>query len=80
MVVFAKIINTPTHQVLVTKDFGEGGTYVVEVKTSFPLVYPSILLGFDTREKRDKCFDEYDEAMADAFIQQVIEVIGEDAL
>ena len=76
MEIFAKTISTPMHQVLVTKGFGEDGTYVVEVKASFPGVYPSVIMGFETEKKRDRLFDEYDEAMAASFIEQVTNVFG----
>jgi len=78
MVIFAKIIITKTHQVLLTKDFGEDGTFVVEAKASFPMAYPSIVIGFAKEEQRDKCFEDYGVELAELFIAQVSSVLDDE--
>lgn len=74
--IFAKIIELPDHQVLVTKGLDDDGDYTLNVTTRFPGVDPSIKVGYATDEAATEAFNDFNEDGAKAFIDHITEIMG----
>lgn len=69
---FAKVFEIDTNQVLITKEFDENDdTYLLKQTTEFDEVTPAMSMGFDTEEKRDKAFEDYNEENAQMFLNVI---------
>jgi len=73
-----RIIELPTHQVLLSKDFDN------EEEDSKPLLVITIFcdcvkfnnkLGYEDEEKRNDVFDKFTEKQAEAFLKGVLELL-----
>ena len=75
---FAKIIELEGHQVLVVRGWDdETGKETVTVTTLIKRFFmPSIVLGFSTKAERDKCWSEYGLEQAQAFVNQMAELMA----
>ena len=72
---FAKIFELETHQVLITKDF-EDDIFKVNQTTDLDGCVPTLALGFDNEDKRDKCFDDYTEENAKKFLETIFKMLA----
>ena len=69
MMKFAKIIEVREHQVLITKELdSESDELKLNVRTDFEDYSQTISLRFNTLERRDKAFEEYDISSAEKHI------------
>jgi len=71
---FAKLFEIEDYQVLITKEDTEDGFNVTQ-QTDLGEVRPSMSLGFDAEEKRDKCFLEYNKENAEKFLSIIKEML-----
>jgi hypothetical protein len=67
LICFAKLFEIEYYQVLITKDDVEDGFNITQ-HTDLGDVRPSMAIGFNTEEKRDKCFDDYSKNNAEKFL------------
>lgn len=73
---FAKIFELETHQVLITKDYEDHEKFKVNQITDLEDCMPTLALVFDDEEKRDKCFDDYNEENAKKFLANILKMLG----
>lgn len=81
-----KIIELPTHQVLVEKKLDTEGEETVEAFAVHLFmeddkdvsVKVTATLGFESAEKRDKAFDEYNEEHAAQFLSDIMQMVAPD--
>lgn len=70
-----RIIELPTHQVLLTKDFDnqqDENTPLLRITIFVDNCRAEISLGFDTEEKRDKAFINYSDEIANTCLQNIL--------
>ncbi|MFA5207536.1 MAG: hypothetical protein WC428_02650 [Candidatus Paceibacterota bacterium] len=71
---FAKIFEVENYQVLIMKD-ETNSEYEVKQIIDFKEVRPIISLGFDSEEKRDDCFNNYDKENAKKFYNLIFNML-----
>lgn len=73
-----KIIELPTHQVLLTKDFDteDDGNPVLVVSFFFGSVKASHKLGFQNDQALEDAFNAFDEELAQEFLDNTIEMFA----
>ena len=75
MNIFAKIFEVENHQVLIMKDETED-TYDVTQIVDLEEVRPVMTMGFETKEKRDDCFDKYSQKDAENFYNVILKMLN----
>lgn len=74
--IFAKIIEMPDHQVLVTKGIDDDGSPVIKVSTRVAGVDPCATFGFADKEAVDNAFDGFGQEDATMFLNGVAQMLG----
>jgi hypothetical protein len=76
MIKFAKLFEIDNNQILITKDYDyDEDVYLLKQRTSFDEVDPSMSMSFDSEEKRDNAFNDYNQDNAQKFLNLVSSVI-----
>ena len=76
---FFRIIELPTHQVLLTKDFGdkeEDQDFLLVISFFFDGVKITQSLGYDDEGKRDKAFVDFTDEMAQVVVDGVAKMMA----
>lgn len=69
---FAKIIELPENQIVILKNYNDEedseSPFQMSVQTAFEGMVPKITMGFNTEDKRDEAFTNYNEEKAIKFV------------
>jgi hypothetical protein len=77
--IFCKIIELPTDQVLLRKDWSdEDQQFQLVVTVALPGQMFSLKLGYNDEAKRDEIFDKYNEADAQKYVDRFVKKHGVD--
>jgi hypothetical protein len=74
---FAKIIELPSFQVLVTKEFfnSDENSWEIKMHTSLQKIRMVITLGFKTQKEMNAIFKEFDQKQAEKFVKSLEEML-----
>ena len=80
MIVFAKLFDLPTHQVLFYKDFEQAGSALEGLHTTYRIVAlvgyespPQLTYKYDSAANRDQVFEQLDQGFAESALSVVLE-------